>query len=125
MADIGRAVAKHLPVLGRIVDIRYRFAPVAFAAAVSDVDVCLERCGLVLLDFKALTGFAPKCPGCNKVAQQQDAGYPDNARSCKGDADVHTWYLMAKRRKCVKCSGETPMQPWRLARRHSQQWSLV
>lgn len=99
-ADIGRGLCK-VTEQAPLVDIKFQVAPLATGTVTPFADHLLQRRGLVLLDFKTLAGSKPVCPCCNQLqANQQDSGYPDNARSCKGDGEVHTWYLLAKKRKC-------------------------
>ena len=37
--------------------------------------------------------------------------WQDSVKLCKGDGDVHTWYLLTQKRKCRVCAAGKPNVP--------------
>jgi len=65
------------------------------------LELQLDGRGIVVVDYKLLTGQRPCCPMCGKNDKVESKGWPDNAKSIKGDGDTHTWYLAGRRWKCL------------------------
>jgi hypothetical protein len=96
-------------------DIQVSFAASGLLSNPSPIDVIVDDCQLVLLDFKALMGVQPKCPNCGENTTLgangrpksciESLGMPDNARMAKGDGETRTLYILAKRRQCLLCKG--------------------
>jgi hypothetical protein len=76
-------------------------------------DIKLEGVGLILVDYARLTGNAPPCPHCkasNSLADKrkviEDKSWQSKARKSKGDGQIHTWYMLGKKRLCYACKAK-------------------
>ncbi len=82
-------------------DIKFTFLPSALRSRpATDADIAMEGCGLVVLDFKQLTGEQPACPICGSNSNVIVHGWAENAHSCLGNGPHHTWYIISKKRLC-------------------------
>jgi hypothetical protein len=107
MTHIAIAIAAHATETGgrgdargwKALDLKFVHAPPAFCVPTA-IDVALDGIALVIVDFKAfMGGQEPACPNCGG-ADVGDSSWVSGARSAKGNGNVQTWFLMARKRCC-------------------------